>query len=72
MYACYANAIAYFYNKLIFCLMKILQLLRLSALLLLALTPEFVSANKENGSFPIVLTIPNTVKTSTSSIIISL
>jgi hypothetical protein len=49
--------------------MKILQLLRLSALLLLALTPEFVSANKESGSFPIVLTIPNTVKTSTSSII---
>ena len=69
MYACYANAIAYFYNKLIFCLMKILQVLRLSALLLLAITPKFVSANKESGSFPIVLTIPNTVKTSTSSII---
>lgn len=49
--------------------MKITKLLRLCALLLLVMTPEFVSANKESGSFPIVLTIPNTVRTSTSSII---
>ena len=69
MYACFAKVFPYIYNKLIFCLMKILQVLRLSALLLLAVTPEFVSANKESGSLPIVLTIPNTVKTSTSSII---
>jgi len=49
--------------------MKIKQILRLVAYVLLISAPKFVIASKDNGSVPIVLTIPNNEQTASSSII---
>ena len=49
--------------------MKIIQVLRLIAFVLLISAPKFVVASKNNGTVPLILTIPNNEHTASSAII---